>query len=225
MKMQSLDIMVNPISDASDADKPGAKQTAPHAQSTGETCSYALMERPVQSNKAASNKAAKRRPLPDNFFLRLLDPLYWRRLLRYFYIRFLRMQGSPEEIARGVAAGVFAGSFPFLGFQTLIGIAIAVLVRGNKVMAAVSTWISNPLTYFPIFALNFHIGRLLLGYPKRTVTLPASPAGINEWMDLGITVTSALLLGSLVVGTITGIVAYYVALLVAHRVRSSKKRH
>lgn len=223
--MRSLDIMTNPISDSIGAKPSGAKPSAAQPTSTcqpstGESCSYALMERPVKPRKAS----AKRRPLPDNFFLRLLDTLYWQRLLRYMYIRFLRMQGSPEAIARGVAAGIFAGSFPFLGFQTLIGLAIAALVRGNKVMAAVSTWISNPLTYFPIFALNFHIGRLLLGYPKRTVTLPASPAGINEWMNLGMTVTSALMLGSLVVGTIAAVVGYYAALLVAHRVRSSKKR-
>ena len=179
------------------------------------------MERPLQPSEAATI----RRAIPENFFWRQFDVLYKKRLRRYLYIRFMRMQGSPEAIARGVSAGVFAGCFPFLGFQTLIGIAIAALVRGNKMMAAVSTWISNPLTYFPIFALNFHIGRLLLGYPKKTVTLPASPAGINEWLKLGMTVTSALLLGSLVVGAIAGVVGYYIALLVAHRVRSSKKRH
>jgi len=218
--MRSLDIMVNPSSDAGDAKKPSVTQASACEQPVGESSAYALMERPKQKSKTA----AKRRALPENFFLRLFDALYWQRLLRYLYIRFLRMQGSPEAIARGVSAGVFAGSFPFLGFQTILGIAIAALVQGNKVMAAVGTWISNPLTYFPIFALNFHIGRLLLGYPKKTVTLPESPAGINEWMDLGMTVTSALLLGSLVVGTVAGVVGYYTALVVARRVRSAKRR-
>lgn len=218
--MRSLDIMGNPISDANDAKKPSTKQTAAREKSKTESCSYALMERPLQPTKAAT----KRRAIPENFFLRLFDALYWKRLLRYLYIRFLRMQGSPEAIARGVSAGVFAGCFPFLGFQTLIGIAIAAIVRGNKVMAAVSTWISNPLTYLPIFALNLYVGRLLLGLPKLTVSLPDSSAGINAWMSLGMTVTSALLLGSLVIGTIAGVLAYYVALLVAHRARASRRR-
>ncbi|MEM6598826.1 MAG: DUF2062 domain-containing protein [Cyanobacteria bacterium P01_C01_bin.69] len=213
--------MVNPISDADDANQSAAQEPSTCEQSITKPRSYALMERPLSLGKTD----AKKKAVSNNFFIRLFDIRYWKRLLRYFYIRFLRMQGSPEAIARGVSAGVFAGAFPFLGFQTLIGIAIAALVRGNKMMAAVSTWISNPLTYFPIFALNFHIGRLLLGYPKKTVTLPASPAGINEWLNLGMTVTSALLLGSLVVGAIAGVVGYYIALLVAHRVRSSKKRH
>ncbi|NJM98740.1 MAG: DUF2062 domain-containing protein [Phormidesmis sp. RL_2_1] len=70
-------------------------------------------------------KNIKRRSLPQNSWLKRLDWLYWRRLLRYFYVRFLRMQATPQAIARGVAAGLFAGSFPLLGFQSIIGIAIA----------------------------------------------------------------------------------------------------
>ncbi|MEL6855338.1 MAG: DUF2062 domain-containing protein [Cyanobacteria bacterium J06607_13] len=155
--------------------------------------------------------------------VKLVDSRYWQRLLRYFYLRFLRMQGSPEAIARGVAAGVFAGSFPLLGFQTIIGVAIAATVRGNKVMAAVSTWISNPFTYLPIFALNFQVGRLLMGLPNTTV-IPASPAGLNEWMSLGMTVTSALMLGSLVVGAVLSVFGYYVGLMLARRVRAAKHR-
>ena len=133
------------------------------------------------------------------------------------------MQGSPEAIARGVAAGVFAGSFPLLGFQTLIGVALASVVRGNKLMAAVSTWISNPLTYIPIFALNFRVGSLLLQLPKTTV-LPSSLNGMTEWMNLGMTVTSALLVGSFAVGLLVAVVGYYLGLFVARRARSARRR-
>lgn len=186
--------------------------------------SYALMERPVptKSTEQPSTKASKRRALPDNFLLKRLDVLYWKRLLRYFYIRFLRMQGSPEAIARGMAAGVFAGCFPLLGMQTIIGITIAALFRGNKVMAAVSTWVSNPLTYVPMAALNFHVGRWLLRLPDTTV-LPSSMASLDQWMELGLSVTSALMLGSFVVGLVLSVVAYYFGLKVAHRVRSRRK--
>lgn len=179
--------------------------------------SCALMERPTPA------KAATRRSLPNNFLLKRLDMLYWKRLLRYMYIRFLRMQGSPEAIARGMAAGVFAGSFPLLGLQTIIGVAIAAVFRGNKVMAAVSTWISNPLTYVPIFALNFHIGRWLLRLPSN-IALPSSDTGVDQWMNLGMSVTSALMVGSLVVGSVLSVVAYYIGLKVAHHVRARKKK-
>jgi len=124
------------------------------------------------------------------------------------------MQGSPHAIARGVAAGVFAGSFPLLGFQTILGIAIAASIRGSKIMAAASTWISNPLTYVPIFALNFQVGCWLLRLPN-DIVIPASTAGINEWMSLGMSATAALMVGSFLVGTVASAIAYYLGLKVA----------
>ena len=186
--------------------------------------SLALIERPVALPAEPSvkgKKAEKRRLLFKNSVLKRFNLLYWRRLLRYFYIRFLRMQGSPEAIARGVAAGVFAGSFPLLGFQTIIGVAIAATIRGNKIMAAVGTWISNPLTYVPIFALNFHVGCWLLRLPD-DIAIPSSAAGMNEWMSLGMSATAALLVGSFMVGAVASIAAYYLGLRVA-LLREKKK--
>lgn len=185
--------------------------------------SLALMERPAQllpqarslpEDQLIEKRATKRKRLSQNAVLKRFDLTYWRRLLRYFYIRFLRMQGSPQAIARGIAAGVFAGSFPLLGFQTIIGVAIAALVRGNKIMAAVGTWISNPLTYVPIFALNFHVGCWLLRLPD-DIVMPSSSAGMDEWMSLGMSATAALLVGSFMVGIVASLIAYYLGLRVA----------
>ena len=61
-----------------------------------------------------------------------------RRYLRYFYYRFIRLRSSPEAIARGLAAGVFAGCFPLFGLQTIIGVALAATVRGSWHMRAAS---------------------------------------------------------------------------------------
>ncbi|MEL6468634.1 MAG: DUF2062 domain-containing protein [Cyanobacteria bacterium J06623_4] len=212
--------------------RPSSGEGAMPARADGkQSASYALMERPTtlpgadcdQGSAQRNDRRSGQRKRFKSGMVKLLDSRYWQRLLRYFYLRFLRMQGSPEAIARGVAAGVFAGSFPLLGFQTIIGVAIAATVRGNKVMAAVSTWISNPFTYLPIFALNFQVGRLLMGLPNTTV-IPASPAGLSEWMSLGMTVTSALMLGSLVVGAVLSVLGYYVGLVLARRVRAAKQQ-
>ncbi len=183
--------------------------------------SLALMERPAQpyrqqlsQDQPIEKRAAKRKRLSQNSVLKRFDLTYWRRLLRYFYIRFLRMQGSPQAIARGIAAGVFAGSFPLLGFQTIIGVAIAALVRGNKIMAAAGTWISNPLTYVPIFALNFKVGCWLLRLPN-DIVIPPATAGMEEWMSMGMSATAALMVGSCIVGIVAGLAAYYLGLRVA----------
>lgn len=87
----------------------------------------------------------------------------WQKTWRYPYLRFIRLRGSTEAIARGLAVGVFAGMFPIFGFQMAIAVVLAAFVRGNKIVAAAATWVSNPLSYLPLFAFNFQVGRWLLG--------------------------------------------------------------
>jgi uncharacterized protein (DUF2062 family) len=82
----------------------------------------------------------------------------WKRQLRYLYLRFLRLQGSPQYLARGIASGVFSGCFPLFGLQIIIGVTIATVFRGHRIMAAAATWVSNPFTYVPLFAFNYQVG-------------------------------------------------------------------
>ena len=143
------------------------------------------------------------------------------RLARYIYIRFIRLRSHPQAIAKGLAAGVFAGSYPLFGLQTFIGVAIAAAVGGNKLIAAAGTWISNPLTYVPIYAFNYQIGRWILRQPADMSLTGRSP---QEWMNLGVDITVALMVGSTVVGIILAIVSYYSGLHLAHRVKKSGHR-
>lgn len=142
----------------------------------------------------------------------------WRRQLRYFYLRFLRLQGTPEQLARGMAAGAFAGSFPLFGFQTLIGVAVATVLRGNRIMAAAATWVSNPLTYVPIFAFNYQVGLWLLGGgpAKNFQDLDT----LRGWSEMGTEVSVRLMLGSAIVGLIAGVIGYFGGLPLIRRMRS-----
>lgn len=182
-----------------------------------------------KSAKAVASRVkstlTKRRSLPKNFLLKRLDALYWRRLFRYFYIRFLRMRSSPEAVARGVAAGVFAGSFPLMGLQIIIGVAIAATIRGNKAIAAASTWISNPLTYVPLFLLNFHVGRWLLRQPATTeLPISGSSWSWDALMSMGLSVVVSLMVGSFVVGLVASALGYFVGLAIARRVQRVRHR-
>ncbi|MBT9316170.1 DUF2062 domain-containing protein [Leptothoe spongobia] len=142
-----------------------------------------------------------------------------RRLVRYVYIRFIRLRSHPRAIARGVAAGTFAGSYPLFGLQTLLGVAIAAAVRGNKIVAAAGTWISNPLTYVPIYAFNYQVGRWILGQSNEANLTGRSP---QEWMNLGLDITVALMVGSTLVGLVLAIISYYIALNLAYNLRSNR---
>ncbi|MEO1593113.1 MAG: DUF2062 domain-containing protein [Cyanobacteria bacterium J06632_22] len=145
----------------------------------------------------------------------------WQRQLRYLYIRFIRLRGHPREIARGIAAGVFAGCYPLFGLQTIIGVAIAAVLRGNKIMAAAATWISNPLTYVPIYAFNFQMGRWLLRQPM-DMQVFSNADSFREWTSLGMDITLALMVGSTAVGLVLGVLSYGLSLALIQRLRRRK---
>ena len=122
-----------------------------------------------------------------------------------------QQNGSPYFKAKGTAAGVFSGCFPFFGFQTLLGIFLARIIKGNIVLAAIGTWISNPFTYIPLYLLNFKIGSFIL---RGDTTIIIDPVLLKDqlWQQ-GWLIISRLIVGSAVIGLflglITGITTYY----------------
>lgn len=147
----------------------------------------------------------------------------WLRSLRYYYYRLIRMEGSAEAIARGFAAGVFSGMFPLFGLQTAIGIAIAILVRGNKIMAAAGTWVSNPITDLPIFLLNFKVGQWLLGANHLTLNF-AILRNFEALAAIGSELLIIWFTGCLVVGCISAIASYFLSLRLIRRWRLQQLR-
>ena len=145
----------------------------------------------------------------------------WRRRLQYFYWRLARLRGQPESLARGLACGVFAGLFPFFGSQTLLAVLLAFLFRGNKILALVGPWISNPFTSLPIYAFNFYIGKWLLNDHTSTNISWRSWEDLKDIKELGIEIIWPLFVGCVVVGLVCAIISYFLGLRLIHRVRTS----
>lgn len=132
------------------------------------------------------------------------------RKLKYLWWRLVRARATPEYIARGLAAGVFAGFFPLFGLQTIIGIGLAIVFRGHKLAAATATWVSNPLTYVPIYAINFQIGRWLLRSENDFVL--DSVESIGELMAEKLQLVIPLFLGCAVMGLLSAVGSYFLGL-------------
>jgi hypothetical protein len=149
------------------------------------------------------------------------------RRLRYIWLRFLRLRGTPEYLARGLAAGVFAGLFPLFGFQTLIGIAIAVPLKGHKLMAAAGTWISNPLTYAPLFFWNFYLGKWLLN--SQISFQPESLESMEQFLQLSTEFVGNMMVGSAVMGLICAVASYFIGVTAIawlyHQRRQNRRRN
>ena len=125
----------------------------------------------------------------------------WLRWLRQRLLWLWHHEGSHGQRARGLAAGVFTGCYPFFGLQIVLGVALASLLRGSPILAAAGTWISNPVTSLPLYWFNYQVGCLLLGSGPAFPSLQQVQEGIL-W-DLGLAFSSRLMLGSTVVGLVS----------------------
>ncbi len=139
-----------------------------------------------------------------------------RRLLRLSRLRMRRgalwlwrQEGTPGQRARGLAAGVFCGCYPFFGLQIFLSVVVATVVRGNHLLAAAGTLVSNPLTYLPLYWFNYLLGCQLLGPSRGGINL----AELNRstlWTQ-GWDFTQRILLGSTVVGMVLAIASGWMA--------------
>jgi len=124
--------------------------------------------------------------------------------LSRFFRWLLQKQGTPGEKARGLAIGIFCGCFPLFGFQTLLGITLSSLCRGNHLLAVSGTWISNPITYVPLYWLNYRVGSFVLGHSHRAQSF--SEFSLLEIVSQGWIFVVRLFLGSTLVGTLCALV-------------------
>ncbi len=124
--------------------------------------------------------------------------------IRKFISWFWNQEGSPSQRALGLGIGIFSGCFPFFGFQTVIGVFLAKVLKANTILAALGTWISNPFTYIPLYYFNYKVGSLLLNGDKSIVDF--SHITTQELWSQGWYLSSRLLTGSIFVGLITGVI-------------------
>ena len=117
---------------------------------------------------------------------------------------FRNQNGSPLFNAKGLAVGVFSGCFPFFGFQTLIGVFFAKLAKGNIVLAAIGTWISNPLTYIPLYYFNYKVGSIFFNTSSNEII--EKSLVIDDLWKQGKIFSLKLILGSSCVGFLLALI-------------------
>ena len=91
----------------------------------------------------------------------------------------------------------------------MVSVGVASLLKGNHLLAAAGTLVSNPLTYLPLYWFNYLVGDQLLGPSAGADTL-SSINRSNLWLQ-GWGFTQRILLGSSLVGLIFAVVSGLVA--------------
>ncbi len=133
------------------------------------------------------------------------------RQVKLSVLRLVRLRAEPNDIAKGFALGIFVGMTPAIGFHMVIAVFLALLLKENKIAAAIGVWITNPLTAPFIYALQYESGRLLLGLQR--ARLPGELT-FEALKSLGWEVLLPMAVGSLLYGLILSIIAYMIMLQV-----------
>ncbi len=149
---------------------------------------------------------------------------YWFRARRFLAQKVLHTNDTPHAIALGAAIAALVAFLPLIGLQTIIAVGLAALLRANKAICIPIVWITNPFTLWPIYGACFGLGRVILASPfgeDRTVVFsklqqqraidifdPTFWKGLfHNLATLGLD----LWVGCIVVGTVAGIIFYFVA--------------
>ena len=101
----------------------------------------------------------------------------WRRLQQIVFHNILHLDDTPHRIAWGVFIGAMIAFTPTLGFQIVLYLPIAALLRANKVSGIPILFISNPFTAVPLYYTTWSVGAAVL-HPEKEVTR----ATIKTWL-------------------------------------------
>ena len=145
------------------------------------------------------------------------------RFIRYYYLRFIRLQGDPREIARGVSLGVFIGITPTIPLHTILVLVLAIFCRASKLAGILSCClVSNPITFFFQYYLSWRLGTWLTPYDlswERIHEIMAIITGhssfsqtLMELSKLGWQAITVMLVGGIVLALPFSIASYFLSL-------------
>lgn len=155
--------------------------------------------------------------------------LIYRKVKWFLVHNLLHADDPPEKLARGVAIGVFITFTPTIGVQMALVVFFAWLLRANKLVGLPLVWISNPVTFIPIFFPSYVIGAMVLGEPLVSLewwkNLREPPEGawamfMFYWDNLK-SIAVPLWVGCVMVGGVLGLLSYYVTF---HAIRAYRLR-
>lgn len=155
------------------------------------------------------------------------------RTVRFYTLRFKRLQGSNRSLALGAAIGSAVGVTPTLPLHNLIILGLTLLFRVNPIAGIITANIvSNPLTFVPQYFLAWKIGDFFL--PGRltwekikSVLALIKAEGIMESLDtlraMGVDAILVMLAGGLVLAIPAGLLTYFLVFRFFTRLRQKRR--
>ncbi len=132
-----------------------------------------------------------------------------------------------QTVVPAFAMGLFIAFMPFPG-HTLTGALLALAFKINIPVAALATWVSNPLTIFVMYPAAYQLGRAVLDTPVRDISFALSLDWVTHTF---ITIWQPMLLGCVMMGTAAAVVGYVTldffwrSSILDYKTRKRNRRH
>ncbi|NLV67077.1 MAG: DUF2062 domain-containing protein [Spirochaetes bacterium] len=130
--------------------------------------------------------------------------------IKEFFHKIIKINDTPESLARGIAIGFFFGVSIFWGLQILLSLLFAQIFRGNKKASIIMTAVSNPLTTPFIYSASYKIGHLIINDHEKIIDYSVIST-IRDILDLGLPFIEAIFTGTLIVGLSGSTICYFTA--------------
>jgi uncharacterized protein len=156
--------------------------------------------------------------LKSNQFDRILS---W---VKKYYERFLKIRGSPHEIAMGFALGLFIGMSPFMGLHMAVAVFLAALLGYNKLAAGISVWISNPVTAPVLYGMTYYVGARFIGLERIHFISNLDQHILLVILKKAPEIIGVLTVGGILLGLPVAAVGYFISLKAIQRYRGEIKR-
>ena len=141
-------------------------------------------------------------------------------MMKRFYVRFVRLRGTPHQISLGLALGILVGMTPFLGAHTVIAVFLASLFKWSKITATIGVMITNPLTAPLIYPVTYKLGNKVTGLsdPSQWARI-FEPGGVIALMKNSPAIIVDLNVGGMILGIPLAVFTYYLTLNAVSRAR------
>ncbi len=156
--------------------------------------------------------------------------------LKKLTFKILHAEGTPHSIGMGIGLGLFMSFLLPVGTQTFPALGIAFLIKANKALTFLFTWVSNPLTVIFIYPFQCYIGGWLVAHPlnieelngkfETIVQADGFTNACHAFLNLGGEIMRAFFAGGFALGIVSGVIGYFIGykLVDSYRKRKEAKK-
>lgn len=149
--------------------------------------------------------------------------------IKNFFINLFSTQGSPERLAASFCVGAYIAFSPFLGFHTVMALALAAVFGLNLTLVFAATHgINNPWTLIAVYGADYLFGHWLvhrvLHLPVERITpnwLHSMTSSIAYYTGLQEPCFWSFLIGGNLLGVLVSVLLYPIILQACYTLRKT----